>query len=205
MFLSVCVFVLLTKSLLTKCADYDDEYPDYGSNKTQRPDVVYLGQTSTRAAKFFDYPEGKASIVDGSDLVEPTELSLPYPKFEMLKPNGFRLTLLDVPANVNGAEYECVCFKDATEGRSNVTSEWNTEGQYAQKGDRWFYENTDLKFDNGDMFFARTGFNYSDISNPTYAHMPRWDYRCFTADIHVPRNGSGPYFNIVLRDDIPGE
>lgn len=192
MFLSICLTFLFTESTLG--INLDDEDIDYIGGMESSKEVRVVTVVTEDNAKTDSFPD------TGRTFTESLNLSLPFPKFEMLKPRGFRLTLPDIPTNLSEVECRCILQKEIYEHKLpewNV-SEWKTIGLYTRKDGGWFYENTYPVFNDGDLLSIFTFYRYSEpyaFRNYTdVIYVPRTAIKTSSVDIYIPDNGSAPYF-----------
>lgn len=188
MFLSAFFVFLFTKSSLSNDnldeeEDYEDEDKDiegeeneYGSEEESYETVEYTDLNRT--------------------FVNLLNQSLPSPTFEMLKPKGFRLTLPEIPKNISEVEYKGVLFKDPFVQHNDTSL--NITGLYSYEGKKWFYDNTDIQFDDGDILSIFTYYKYSEpyvFRNYTEVrYIDRMAIKSSRFSIYVPTNGTPPYY-----------
>lgn len=97
---------------------------------------------------------------------------------------------------------ECRCSLQKEVYEHNLTdwnfTEWSTKGLYTHEGDKWFYETPEPIFDDGDLLSIVTFFHYSEpyvSQNVTdVIYVPRMAIKTACIDIHIPDNGTEPYF-----------
>lgn len=93
-------------------------------------------------------------------------------------------------------EYKGILCKDISVGHNDTTL--NSTGLYTHEDSKWFYDNNDTQFDNGDMFSVFTYYKYSEPYIIRYYndvfYLDKMEIKSSRFNIYVPTNGTPPYY-----------